>query len=82
MLKKFCIDNNIKFLHGLPYRPHSQGVVERVHRVIKKGLLCHKEDLKDKYNINYTLDEVINIKMILYVVLQIKLQMNYFLKIT
>jgi hypothetical protein len=62
MLKKFCIDNNIKFLHGLPYRPHSQGVVERVHQVIKEGLLCHKEDLKDKYNINYALDEVINIK--------------------
>ena len=39
-IKKYCIDNNIKFLHGLPYRPHSQGVVERCHRIIQKGLKC------------------------------------------
>jgi len=38
------INYNVKLIHGLPYLPHSQGVVERVHRVIKKGLLCHKEN--------------------------------------
>ena len=51
-----------KFIHRLPYLPHSQGVVERVHRIIKKILLSYKEDLKDKYNINFALDDVINIK--------------------
>ena len=38
--------NKIKFLHGLPYRPHSQGVVERLHRIIKKGLSSYKLKLK------------------------------------
>ena len=51
-----------KFIHRLPYLPHSQGVVECVHRIIKKILLSYKEDLKDKYNINFALDDVINIK--------------------
>lgn len=62
LLNKFCLENNISFLHGLPYQSHSQGVVERVHQVIKKGLLCHKEDLKSKFNIIYALDDVISIK--------------------
>ena len=60
--KNLCSNYNVKLIHGLPYLPHSQGVVERVHRVIKKGLLCHKENLKEKYNINYSLEEVISIK--------------------
>ena len=62
LIKEFCENNHVKIIHGLPYRPHSQGVVERIHRIIKKGLLCHKEDLKDKYNINYSIDDVITIK--------------------
>ncbi len=44
LLKEFCENNHVKFIHGLPYRPHSQGVIERIHRIIKKGLLCHRED--------------------------------------
>ena len=60
--KNLCSNYNVKLIHGLPYLPHSQGVVERVHRVIKKGLLCHKENLKEKYNINYSLEEVISMK--------------------
>ena len=52
----------IKFLHGLPYRPHSQGVVERVHRIIQKELICYKERMKKNFNIDYALSEVIRIK--------------------
>ena len=62
ILKNFCIQNNIKFFHGLPYRPHSQGVVERVHRIIKHGLLCFKEDLGNIYNVNYALDQAVENK--------------------
>ena len=60
-IKEFCENNHVRFIHGLPYRPHSQ-VVECIYRIIKKGLLCHKEDLKDKYNINFSIDDVITIK--------------------
>ncbi len=49
--RKYCKDNNIKFVHGLPYLPHSEGVVERLHRIIKRGLLCYKLCMK-KYNID------------------------------
>ena len=37
-------------------------MVERVHRIIRYGLLCYKEDLKEKYNIEYALEEVIENK--------------------
>ena len=58
-LKKYCEQKGIKFIHWLPYRPHSQGVVERVHREIKKGLELLKEDMKKKFNIDFALSEVI-----------------------
>ena len=35
---EYCKNNNIKFIHGLPYRPHSHRVVERLYRVIKEQL--------------------------------------------
>ena len=35
LLKDYCEKNGIKFIHGLPYRAHSQGFVERLHSIIK-----------------------------------------------
>jgi len=46
VLGEYCKNNNIKSIHGLPYRPHSQGVVERLHHVIKRGLNSYKLKLK------------------------------------
>ena len=62
LLAEYCQDNKIKFLHGLPYRPHSQGVVERLHRIIKKGLSSYKLKLKKTYNIDYAIAEIVRIK--------------------
>ena len=46
-VKKLLNENNIKFIHGKPYNPHSQGVVERVHRTIRTALICkYLEDKK------------------------------------
>ena len=42
LLSDYMKDNNIKYVHGLPYKPHSQGVCKRVHRTIKTGLLVKK----------------------------------------
>lgn len=39
-------ENNIKYVLGLPYKPHSQGVVERVHKAIKYGLIVKKNGRK------------------------------------
>ena len=38
IFNEFCADNNIKFIHGAPYSPHSIGIVERFNYTIKKYL--------------------------------------------
>ena len=61
-MSEYYKENEIKFIHGLPYRPHSQGVVERLHRVIKRGLNSYKLKLKKAYNIDYAIAEIVKIK--------------------
>ena len=34
-IESYLYEKNIKFIHGSPYNPHSQGVVERFHQTIK-----------------------------------------------
>ena len=62
LLKEYCQINKIKFIHGLPYRLHSQGVVERLHRIIKKGLNSYKLKLKKTYIIDYAIAEIVRKK--------------------
>ena len=44
LIENYLRDNNIKFIHGNPYNPHSQGVVERFHQTIKDLLYCYYFD--------------------------------------
>ena len=37
-MNQFCIKEGIKYIHGIPYKPHSQGAIERFHYTIKKYL--------------------------------------------
>ena len=53
------VENDIKYIHGLPYRPHSQGVVERLHKTIKMGLLAKKLETKNNFDIKKNLNEII-----------------------
>ena len=58
---EFCIKNNIRYIHGIPYNPHSQGTIERFHYTIKKYLA--KEYISNNYkrlNFNETRIKVIN----------------------
>ena len=34
----YLSQNNIHYVNGLPYKPHLQGICERVHKTIKTGL--------------------------------------------
>ena len=43
----FVQNNNIKFIHDIPYNPHSQGTIERFHYTIKKYLA--KEFISNNY---------------------------------
>ena len=44
---EFCIKNNMKYIHGIPYNPHSQGTIERFHYTIKKYFA--KEFISNNY---------------------------------
>ena len=46
-MNEFCIKEGIKYIHGIPYNPHSQGTIERFHYTIKKYLT--KEYINNGY---------------------------------
>ena len=35
LIENYLKSKNIKYIHGMPYNPHSQGVVERFHKQLK-----------------------------------------------
>ena len=39
VIQNFLKDNDVKFIKGRPYQPHSQGVAERVHVTLRKALI-------------------------------------------
>ena len=53
-------ENNILYVHGPLYKPHSQGVCEIVHKTIKVGLLVKKLADKKKFIIKETLESTIS----------------------
>ena len=59
---ELCKNNNIKFIHGLLYRSHSKGVVEKLHHVVKRGLNSYKLTLKKTYNIDSAKAGIVRIK--------------------
>ena len=47
LVENFLNEKDIKFMHEMPYNPHSQGVEERFHQTIKDILYCrYVEDPK------------------------------------
>ena len=60
-IENFCINNDIKIIHGKPRHPQSQGACEVCHREIKKYIYSKfiKED--DDFNLNKSLVEITNI---------------------
>ena len=59
IIENYLKEKHIKFIHGLPYNPHSQGVVERFHKTIKDALYCLYSDNKEGFDLVHTLDIVI-----------------------
>ena len=49
LIENYLKENDITFIHGSPYNPHSQGVVERFHQTIKDLLysIYAEEKLED-----------------------------------
>ena len=59
LLETYLKNKNIKLIHGLPYNPHSQGVVERFHKTIKDYLYSMYCEDKDNFNLKESIDIII-----------------------
>ena len=59
LIENYLKEKNIEFFHGMPYNPHSQGVVERFHKTIKDSLYCIYADNPEDFDIKDSLDIVI-----------------------
>ena len=59
LIETFLQQKNINYIHGMPYNPHSQGVVERFHKTVKDGLYCQYIDDPEKFDIQLNLDILI-----------------------
>ena len=59
IIEDYLKDKDIKYIHGNPYNPHSQGVVERFHKTVKDALYSLYADNPDSFNIKENLEIVI-----------------------
>ena len=59
LIDDYLKSKNINYIHGMPYNPHSQGVVERFHKTIKDGLYCLYEDDPHNFEIKQSLELII-----------------------
>ena len=57
--QRYCDDKNIKLIHSRPYHPQTNGIVQRVHREIKQGLLTAKLTKNKLYDIDTALDNTV-----------------------
>ena len=53
-------ENKIQYVHRLPYKPHSQGVCEIVHKTIRVVLIVEKLEDKNKFAIKEALESTIS----------------------
>ena len=60
LINDYMNEKKIKFIHGLPYKPHSQGVCEIVHKTIKVGLILRKLENKNKFIIKDALESTVS----------------------
>ena len=61
LLEDYCEDNDIKLIHSSPYHPQTNGVVEVVHREIRKYI--YNEFFKNKEDFDIE-EELFNITKI------------------
>ena len=59
IIENYLKSKNINFIHGIPYNPHSQGVMERFHKTVKDLVYNLYSDKKDSFNMIEWLDIVI-----------------------
>ena len=61
-LENYCLNNNIKLIHGRVRHPQSQGACEACHKEIKKYIYTNFLENKEDFNLLLsTLREIINL---------------------
>ena len=50
LIENYLNEKNIDYIHGMPYNPHSQGVVERFHKTINDLLYAKYLDNENNFN--------------------------------
>ena len=61
LLNNYCINNDIKLIHGRVRHPQSQGAVESCHKEIKKYIYNKYFENKNDFNLLNALREITNI---------------------
>ena len=56
-VENYLSKNNIKFIHGRPYHPQSQGSVEAFNKYNQNALISAKDHNKDKFNLEEVLQD-------------------------
>ena len=56
-VENYLSKNNIKFIHGRPHHPQSQGSVEAFNKYIQNALINAKDHNKDKFNLEEVLQD-------------------------
>ena len=61
LLSEYCINNNIKLIHGRPYHPQSQGVIESFNKEVKRLLEVKYMENSKNFSIYTSLPDVLKI---------------------
>jgi len=56
LIENYLKSKNINYIHGMPYNPHSQGVVERFHQTIKDLLYSIYTEKNKNFDLKDCLD--------------------------
>ena len=56
LIENYLKEHDITFIHGAPYNPHSQGVVERFHQTIKDLLYSIYTEKNKNFDLKDCLD--------------------------
>ena len=70
--------NKISLVRGMVYNPHSQGIVEREHRTIKNTLICQYLEKKDEFDLQESLNFVVNRYIVFSIVVSHTILENFF----
>lgn len=59
VMDRYLEDNNVRYLHGRPYHPQSQGLIERLNRTVQTALTREFHEKKGNYNLQSSLIDIV-----------------------